>query len=113
MSKIRQSAHPIDQGEPDGDQSKDNAVNGSVDQDIHLSEIRNSNIEIRNKSRIRMSEFPKLISLFLILNLEHSKLFRNSDFVLRIYQKGGGVSPCPLTPDANIFNTVSLTLFSA
>jgi len=46
MGKIGEAAYPIDQREPDGHQGKRKTIDNTVDEDIHLSKIRNSNIEI-------------------------------------------------------------------
>jgi hypothetical protein len=51
-----------------------------------VTKILNPNIEIRNKSEIQMIKFPKqtLFIQFRILKFVHLKLFRISNFVLRI-----------------------------
>jgi hypothetical protein len=36
MSKIRQSADPVDQGEPHRNQCKDDTVNSAINEDVHV-----------------------------------------------------------------------------
>jgi hypothetical protein len=53
---------------------------------VWSSKIRNSNIEIRNKFEFSKFKISKL-SCFVHLEFGHLRLFRISDFVLRIYTR--------------------------